>query len=53
MRIEDLSDTAMLGPRLIGELERGKETCQIGKVLQILKCLGIEIGIVPKGISLP
>ncbi len=49
IRIEDLSDMAMISARLIGEFERGKETCQIGKVLQILKFLGLEIRIVPRG----
>jgi HTH-type transcriptional regulator / antitoxin HipB len=49
VRIEDLSDMAMISARLIGEFERGKETCQIGKVLQILKFLGLEIRIVPRG----
>jgi predicted transcriptional regulator len=49
VRIEDLSDVAMISARLIGEFERGKETCQVGKVLQILKFLGLEIRIVPRG----
>ena len=49
IRIEDLSDMAMISARLIGEFERGKKTCQIGKVLQILKFLGLEIRIVPRG----
>jgi len=49
VRIEDLSDMAMMSARLIGEFERGKETCQVGKVLQILKFLGLEIRIVPRG----
>jgi len=40
---------AMISARLIGEFERGKETCQVGKVLQILKFLGLEIRIVPRG----
>lgn len=49
VRIKDLSDMAIISARLIGEFERGKETCQIGKVLQILKFLGLEIRIVPRG----
>ena len=39
----------MISARLIGEFERGKKTCQIGKVLQILKFLGLEFRIVPQG----
>ncbi len=49
VRIEDLSDMAMMSARLIGEFERGKETCQVGKILQILKFLGLDIRIVPRG----
>lgn len=49
VRIEDLSDMAMISARFVGEFERGKETCQIGKVLKILKFLGLEIRIVPRG----
>jgi len=51
VRIEDLSDMSMISARLIGEFERGKETCQIGKVLKILKFLGLEVRIVPRGAS--
>ncbi len=39
-----------VGTRFLGELERGKETAQIGKVLQILHRLGLEIQITPKGV---
>jgi predicted transcriptional regulator len=49
VRIEDLSDMAMMSARLIGEFERGKETCQVGKVFQMIKFLGLEIRIVPRG----
>jgi HTH-type transcriptional regulator / antitoxin HipB len=40
---EDLALTCGVGPRFIAELERGKETCQIGKVLLVLATLGIKI----------
>lgn len=29
------------GVRFVAELERGKETCQIGKALEVLNMLGI------------
>lgn len=46
-----LALTAGTGARFIIELERGKETSQIGKVLMVLRTLGIKITFtVPKGI---
>ncbi|PWU05928.1 MAG: transcriptional regulator [Verrucomicrobia bacterium] len=38
-----LAMTANTGLRFISELERGKPTCQIGKVLIVLQTLGIKI----------
>jgi HTH-type transcriptional regulator/antitoxin HipB len=38
----DLALTAGTGIRFIIELEKGKSTCQIGKILQVLQVLGIE-----------
>lgn len=40
---EDLALTAGVGVRFIRELEQGKETCQVGKVLQVLKMLGLKV----------
>lgn len=39
----DLAGASGLGPRFIGDLERGKPTCEIGKTLLVLKMLGIEV----------
>jgi len=39
----DLALTAGTGLRFIIELEKGKATCQIGKVLQVLHVLGIQL----------
>ena len=39
----DLALTAGTGLRFIIELEKGKATCQIGKVLQVLQVLGIQL----------
>ncbi|RYD61112.1 MAG: transcriptional regulator [Verrucomicrobiaceae bacterium] len=36
------------GLRFISELERGKETCEVGKTLQVLENLGIEITVKPR-----
>ena len=38
-----LAMTANTASRFISELENGKTTCQIGKVLNVLSCLGIKI----------
>ena len=40
-----------VGTRFLGELERGKETAQIGKVLKILQGLGLTIQITLKGVN--
>ncbi len=45
-------DTAALcevGNRFLSELENGKPTVQLGKTMQVLKCLGLEIRVVPRG----
>ena len=38
-----------VGVRFISELENGKPTVQVGKLLQVLKCLGLEMTIKPRG----
>jgi HTH-type transcriptional regulator/antitoxin HipB len=38
----DLALTAGTGLRFIIELERGKPTCEIGKILHVLQVLGIQ-----------
>jgi y4mF family transcriptional regulator len=40
---KDLALTSGTGLRFIIELEKGKETCQIGKVLTVLQTLGIRL----------
>ena len=42
---EDLALTAATGLRFIIDLEKGKETCRIGKALVVMATLGIEIEI--------
>ena len=42
---EQLAATAGVGVRFIRELEHGKDSCHIGKVLLILAMLGIEVQI--------
>lgn len=38
-----------VGYRFFSNIENGKPTAQIGKVLQVLTALGLEIGIGPRG----
>lgn len=40
-----------VGARFLGELERGKESAQIGKVIRIVQRLGLELLIDLKGIK--
>jgi predicted transcriptional regulator len=40
---EQLATAAGTGLRFIVDLEKGKPTCQIGKVLTVLQTLGIRI----------
>ncbi len=39
----DLALTSGTGLRFIIDLEKGKETCEIGKALRVLQTLGIRI----------
>ncbi|HEY9777004.1 MAG TPA: helix-turn-helix domain-containing protein [Planktothrix sp.] len=39
----DLAGASGLGPRFVGDLERGKQTCEIGKTIHLLEMLGIRI----------
>lgn len=40
-----LAGLANTGIRFIGDLENGKATCQLGKVLKVLEALGVDIHI--------
>jgi y4mF family transcriptional regulator len=44
---KDLALTSGTGLRFIIELEKGKTTCQIGKVLTVLHTLGIKLAFIP------
>lgn len=39
-----------VGTRFLGEMERGKETAQIGKMIRILHGLGLTLQIERKGV---
>ena len=42
-RMDDLAGSAGVGPVFVREVERGKETVQLGRVLHLLSELGIEL----------
>lgn len=44
---KDLALTSGTGLRFIIELEKGKPSCQMGKVLTVLHTLGIQITLTP------
>jgi y4mF family transcriptional regulator len=48
---KDLALTSGTGLRFIIDLEKGKETCQFGKVLTNLHTLGIRIALTPPAVS--
>lgn len=51
LRQDELAAASGVGLRFIVELERGKETAQIGKVITVLAALGCELQICrPDGI---
>jgi HTH-type transcriptional regulator/antitoxin HipB len=43
LRQPDLALTANVGIRFIVDIENGKETCQVGLTLRLLKALGIGL----------
>ena len=48
---KDLAMTCGTGLRFIIDLEKGKPTCQIGKILQVLQALGLKLQIVNPGVD--
>lgn len=44
---KNLALTSGTGLRFVIELEKGKETCEIGKALRILQTLGIRMTLTP------
>jgi len=48
---KQLALTSGTGLRFIIDLEKGKPTCQLGKVLSVLGTLGIDIGLSSRGVA--
>jgi len=45
----ELAALCGVGVRFISDLENGKPTAQLGKVLEVLHCLGLDVRIRPRG----
>jgi transcriptional regulator with XRE-family HTH domain len=43
IRMDDLAGSAGVGPVFVREVERGKETVQLGRVMRLLAELGVEL----------
>ena len=43
IRMDDLAVSAAVGPVFVRDVERGKETVQLGRVFKLLRELGIQI----------
>jgi transcriptional regulator with XRE-family HTH domain len=49
LTLADAAAMCNVGYRFLSDLENGKPTSQIGKILQVLSGLGLEITIQPRG----
>ena len=49
LTLETISGIGNLSTRFLSEFERGKKTAELGKVLQALHTLGLEVVIQPRG----
>lgn len=47
--LTEAAGLAGVGVRFLHELEHGKSTASLGKVLQVLERVGLELWIVPRG----
>jgi transcriptional regulator with XRE-family HTH domain len=53
LTLEKVSGITNIGMRFLSELERGKETAELGKALAIINKLGLEVIIQPRGYNQP
>ena len=49
LTLETISGLGNVSTRFLSEFERGKDTAEIGKVLQALRTLGLKVVIQPRG----
>lgn len=50
-RQADSAALAGVGTRFLSELERGKESVELGKALQVLQRIGLELWVAPRGLD--
>jgi transcriptional regulator with XRE-family HTH domain len=48
----DLAGFANVSTKFLSEMERGKQTAEIGKVFQVLEQIGLDVWVVPRGARL-
>jgi len=53
LTLETVSGLGNLSTRFLSEFERGKETAEIGKILKVLRTLGLDVIVQPRGGSTP
>jgi y4mF family transcriptional regulator len=51
LRQDELAAAAGVGLRFLVELERGKPTVQLGKVLLVLAAVGLDVQVIPRQAS--
>ena len=51
MTLQTVSGLTGIGYRYLSELERGKETAEIGKALLVMRSLGLQIAVAARGYS--
>ena len=49
VRQDELARMSGVGVRFLSELERGKATCEVGKILQVMERLGLTLWLAPRG----
>ena len=45
---EDAAGLSGVGTKFLSQLENGKETAEIGRVLQVLKSMGLDVYVCPR-----
>jgi HTH-type transcriptional regulator/antitoxin HipB len=49
LTLADAAAMCNVGYRFFSNVENGKPTAHIGKILQVLSCLGLDVVILPRG----
>lgn len=53
LTLETVSEFGNIGARFLSEFERGKKTAEIGKVLEALNMLGLDVVVQPRSWKTP